>query len=170
MARTQTIEQLRQRIAALTATRVELTNAPCALAESREEIERWCAAQATIGDSRIGRRVAAVRHGGDLNDVLKISAFTAAATAGMGAPIDLAPMLASVFGPVAMAEILCRHLPADDNGVTVADRTARIQEIDRELDTLENDEETFVVASELTARPIARRGDARPEIVLAVRP
>lgn len=171
MARTPNIEQLRQRIAALTAERSALTSAPRSHAETRADVERWCAAQATIGDGRIGHHVKGVAHSGDLNDVFKVSAITGAPrghAGAMPAPIDLAPMLASVLGPVALAEILGRHLPADDNGVTAADRRARIVEIEAELFEAECAEERLIEASEAAGAPIARRADMDPRAVLGL--
>lgn len=157
MARPLSIETLRARIAALIAERHDLRNAAPTAAERHANVRAWCRAQAASAQGGIDYRVGV----GDFSDLLAVRVTA-------GSRVELAPMLAAVLGADALADSLCRNLVETSDGPSPAEREARIVEIGRELDELETQEEAQIEASEATGRPIARRGDARPEIVLAV--
>lgn len=53
------------------------------------------------------------------------------------------------------------------NFYCVVDLTARLTEIDAELDLLDTEEEQLGEMPDLDGDPIIRRTDARPEIILA---
>lgn len=82
--------------------------------------------------------------------------------------IPVGPLLVHMLGAGAVRNALLAELDAVPDLPPAAERAARINEIDAELDRLETAEEALIVESETTAHPIDRRADARPEIVLAV--
>lgn len=158
MARVQSIETLRARIAALIAERDALRNAPPTAAERRANVHAWCRAQAANAQAGIAYRVET----GDYSDLLAVRVT--------GNRVDLAPTLAALIGPDGLADALCKHIADTPDGMAAEDREARVVEIGHELEDLETQEERLIEATESTGRPIARRGDARPEIILAVHP
>ncbi|WHZ11755.1 MAG: hypothetical protein OJF60_002194 [Burkholderiaceae bacterium] len=88
--------------------------------------------------------------------------------AAAGQPVVLDPILAIAQGSDAAKAAMRAHLDAVvPEGMTPAARAARIVEIDAALNDLETKEEALICESELTASPIMRRSDARPEIILA---
>ena len=82
---------------------------------------------------------------------------------------DLTGLLAAVFGPDALAAALDRHVVALSDGPTEADRAQQLAAIAEDLAAAEEIEEALVQEAEAAGVPVARRGDARPEIVLRVR-
>lgn len=154
MARNQSIETLRLRIAALIAERHALRNAPPTTAEQRANVRAWCRAQAAEAQAGLAYRVET----GDFADLLAVRVT--------GNRVDLAPTLAALIGPDGLADALCKHIADTPDGMAAEDREARIVEIGRALDDLETQEERLIEASESAGRPVDRRGDARPEIVL----
>jgi hypothetical protein len=81
--------------------------------------------------------------------------------------IDLSPILVSVLGAAAVRAAILDAIEQVPTGLPASERRTRVREIDAELDQLEGDEERLIEESEAAGRPIARRADARPEIVLA---
>ena len=81
---------------------------------------------------------------------------------------DMAPMLCSLFGPELKARLgqAIESLPITP-GPALKDRPARLQHLRDELDRLERGEERLIREAEAAGEPLERRGDARPEIVLA---
>lgn len=158
MATKPSIAQLRARIAELQAERATLRASGDSHAEVCAGIDEFCQNAAARGDQSLGYAVMS----GTLAEGLTVKP-------GPGGVIDLAPVLASLMGADAMAAALQRHVRLMADGPNAADRAARLAEISAELDRLERDEETQIEASEATGAPIARRADARAEIVLGVR-
>lgn len=163
MARTQTLAQLRAHIPVLQAALAAERTAPMSRAETCAAIERQVAAHATVGEGRLRYHVVGVGHGGDLGDALRVRAAP-------DGHIDLLPMLVSILGADALTVTLCSYLPADDDGSTVADRAARIREIEAELFEVECAEEAAIEAIEATGASVDRRADASPLAVLGMHP
>lgn len=153
--------QDRTRIAELNAEREVIRDAPLSRAETTSAITAWCAEQAGELETRIRYRVNQVAHGDDLQGLFVVQPMTP------GGKIDMVSLVAALFGPQTMADALCGRLDPD-TGMSRSEKLQRLQSIDEELDALERREEAAVVRSELEGRPIARRADARPEIVLAL--
>jgi hypothetical protein len=82
---------------------------------------------------------------------------------------DMAASLAYLFGPGALVSPLLLQLDAVPDGPNAADRKARLEAIEQELDELELAEERLIEMAEEEGEPIARRPDIRAEIVLAPR-
>lgn len=158
MATKPSIAQLRPRIAELQSELAALQASGASHAEVCAGIDAFCRGAAARGDQTLGYAVIS----GTLGEGLTIRP-------GPGGVVDLAPVLASVLGADGLATALQRHVRLMEDGPSVAERAARLAEISAELDRHERDEETLIEASEATATPIARRADARPEIVLGVR-
>ena len=151
------IIRLRSRIAALQSEREALVVAGPNAAERAALVRDYCKHAGSAANVGIAYAFAT----GDLGPALKVRADPSGT-------LDLAPLLAAVLGPDALAEALCRHI-ADDDGPDAATRSARLVSIDTELDKLHNTEEDLVEASEAAGSPIPRRADAPPAVVLRVR-
>lgn len=89
--------------------------------------------------------------------------------AGPGGVVNLAPMLAAIFGPEAITAALDRHFDALPVSIDAETRAGMLADIGAELDTLEDAEEIEVCRLEALGERPDRRGDARPAIVLKVR-
>lgn len=150
------IMRLRARIAELQDERATLREAGMNSEERRAYVAAFCRDAAGTGNARIGYAAAA----DDLAGALSVRANPAGV-------VDLSQMLAALLGADVLAAALCRQLPSDE-APDAATRGARIVAIDAELDRIERQEEAEIVRSEAAGNPIARRGDARPEIVLEV--
>lgn len=83
--------------------------------------------------------------------------------------IDLAPLMAALFGPDVLRAALMQHVGDLDSAATTADRRTRLAEVAARLDDLETAEENIICGLESQGLTVDRRGDARPEIVLAIR-
>lgn len=84
--------------------------------------------------------------------------------------VALGEALVARFGTEAVEDMLTRHLEAEvPPGLDKAERSARLFQIEADLEALEREEEALIEASEQTDRPIARRRDAKPHIVLGER-
>lgn len=150
------IVRLRSRIVGLQDERATLRDAGMNSAERRAYVAAFCRDAAGAGDARIGYAVAA----DDLAGALSVRVNPAGVA-------DLSQMLAALLGADVLAGVLNRRLP-NDEAPDAAARSARIVAIDSELDRIEREEEAEIVRREAAGNPVARRGDARPEIVLEV--
>lgn len=84
--------------------------------------------------------------------------------------VALGEALVARHGTEAVEAMLTRHLEAEvPPGLDRAERSARLFQIEADLDALEIEEEKLIEASEQTDRPIARRRDAKPHVVLGER-
>lgn len=87
-----------------------------------------------------------------------------------GREVGLGEALVALLGAEAVEAALTRHLNAEvPPGLDRAERSARLFQIEAEIEALEAEEETLIEASEETDRSIARRRDAKPHIVLGER-
>lgn len=82
----------------------------------------------------------------------------------------LGGVLVALLGTEAVEDMLTRHLEAEvPPGLDKAERSARLFQIEADLEALEIEEEKRIEASEQTDRPIVRRRDAKPHLVLGER-
>lgn len=88
------------------------------------------------------------------------------AVAGHSTSVNLAGVFATVLGVEATCRALAPVIEALPEGITDEERAARVAEIRTELVRLGHIEEDLIEASEEAGTPIARRGDALPEVVL----
>lgn len=152
---------LRKHIAALTAEKSAIVASGRSRGEVHAGIDAFCRTAAAAGEQRLAHAITS----DDLTQAFVIR------DPGPNLFPNVAPLLAALLGADRLCEALCNGL--DDivpAGMPAADRAERLAEISAELDKLERDEERLIVASEETAAPIARRADARPEIVLELLP
>lgn len=84
--------------------------------------------------------------------------------------VDVGPVLALLMGvpQVAKALTACLEGYVDADAPTEAQRATELQDVEERLYSLEMAEEAEVCHLEAIGHAVARRGDARPEIVLAV--
>ena len=164
-----TIEQiaaLRSKISALGAERTPLESQVRSRAEVvalvKQRVANW--QEAAVREA--ARNVSLLAYG-DYPTLLRAETRDPSSEPGYA---DLGPLMVAMMG----AEQVCAFLLADINGVPAgldrSDRVARIEAIGDELDHLEAEEERLIEESEIEGQPIARRSNARPEIVLALRP
>ena len=140
------------------AERVQLQADTFGQSEARAGIAAHVAAAAAEIDQRLRYCVTT----GQLTDVLALRARP-------DGYVDLAPMLAVLIGPDALAAALDRYaldLPASTDPVATADRLAGIA---AELVAIEDAEEVEVCRLEGLGERPARRADADPAIVLKLR-
>lgn len=150
------IYRLRARIAALQAEHEALALTGPNAAERADLVASYCQRAGASAHAGLAFAIAT----GDLGPALMLRANQAGVA-------DAGPLFAAILGADALAAALCKYITPDD-GPDAATRAARMVAIDAELDRLEREEEAAVVRSELAGTPIARRADARPEIVLEV--
>lgn len=110
--------------------------------------------------ARLNLRLLAAGHVGV--DLLGANAY--------GSDVGLGEALVALRGAEAVEAALARHLDAEvPPGLDKAERSARLFQIEADLEALEIEEEKLIEASEQTDRPIARRRDAKPHLVLGER-
>lgn len=159
------VEALRARIAALQPERQTLVLQARTRAEVRAEIERTVAHWQERGAAALTRELQRAALGA-APDLLTADGTGPAAGGVAHVRLDLGPLLVAVLGPAAVRKALVGALDAVPEGMPAEARAARLAEIDAELGQLEAEEERLVEMSELDGDPIARRPDARAEIVL----
>jgi hypothetical protein len=160
------------------------TTKPATLAEVRESIETLTARRAAVEQAPLAhettRRLvraqfeqAAAGHAAALNRALQFpnrrGGVQLCVPAPVGGSIDLGGLLAAVLGVEPLMAMLEPRISALLDGPTEAARAADLAEIEAELLRVEHLEEDLIEASEADGWPGARRGDARPEIVLRVK-
>ena len=80
----------------------------------------------------------------------------------------LGPAFVAMLGAEVVSARLLAGIDQVPEGLDKAERLARIAAIGDELDRLEAEEERLISAAEAQGVEVLRRGDARPEIVLAI--
>ena len=151
------IADIRTQIAALQAERAALGVSGPSRSERRAAAEGYARTVAVLGEQRL-------QYGLESGDWQ--SAFSLQAT--QAGVVDVAPLLAGMLGHKAFAAALCKFAEQSPDAPPAAERVSRMAAIGNELDVLEAAEEAFIVRSENAGLSIPRRGDARPEIVLAL--
>lgn len=95
---------------------------------------------------------------------VKGAVIVAAAPGAASVALDMGALLVSLIGRDAIRAALLARVDCVPEGLAVAERRVRRNEIDAELDAVEREERLID-----TVDPhIARRPDARPEIVLSL--
>ena len=151
------IADIQAQIAALQAEAAALENSGPSRAERRAAVEGYAHSVAAVGEQRLQYGV----ESGDWQSAFSLQASHAGA-------VDVAPLLAALLGHKAFAAALGKFADQTADGPAAAERAARVAEISNELDRLETKEEAEIVRSEAAGSPIPRRGNARPEILLAL--
>jgi hypothetical protein len=82
--------------------------------------------------------------------------------------VDVGPLLVAMLGVEKVAAVLLARLDSIEDGPSRAQRVARIEAINTQLDDLETREERLIEQAEAEGETVLRRADARPEIVLAL--
>jgi hypothetical protein len=154
----QKLDAIRTKIAASKAQRAELLAMPRSREDIRAQLLDQLKRMAPSSDlARVAvRRVA---NGGDIRELFQ-APVSAQGTAHIGV------VLIGWFGVEVMAGALDVHVDALPEGVTKADRAARLAEIDSTLWELEVHEERLIVEAEGRGEYIERRSDANPAAVL----
>lgn len=158
-----TLTQVQAAIVALIGQHDEALNAPPSHAEVRAALVVTFEREAANAAASIARALRWPERG----DGLRLRAQITATPAGQQA--DLTSLFATFMGPDAILAALEPHIQKLLDGPSNAQRVERLAAIADELDRLENVEEDLVSEAEAAGVPVARRGDARPEIVLRVR-
>jgi hypothetical protein len=80
---------------------------------------------------------------------------------------DIGALVVSLVGGEKVRATWLETIDEIPEGLSASEKAKRLAVITRELDRLEAEEERLIVQSEQEGEPIARRADARPEIILA---
>lgn len=165
---TDRIGELRDRIAESQSERATLAAQKRSRAECVASIDALLDHWQSKGADSLAREAARLA-AGQPAEFLTAKGNAAVAGALGAAPfaLDLSALLVSLMGRDAVRAVLTSAIERIPAGLSASERRARLREIDAELDTIEGEEERLIEESEATAQPIARRSDARPEIVLA---
>ncbi|HEY0877862.1 MAG TPA: hypothetical protein VGE10_05370 [Zeimonas sp.] len=164
----QHMSDLRQQIAALQTERAELLALPRdrATVEAiiRQTVEHW----QRDGEQHVAREIARTAAGGP--HALLVSRGVVPATHGAPAPFDLAlgPLLTALLGADHVEAALLRYVESVPAGMPAAERETRLAEIAKTLDAIEAEEEKSIMLAAGEGISIARRPNARPEIVVGV--
>ena len=163
----QQIDGLRETIKALQAERSTLLAQPRSRVEIVAAVDDWVTHSQQQGDAAMHREVAKLA-AGQPAELLRVKGLSVGSAGAAVATIDLGPMLVALLGADAVRAAFLARMETLPEGMDTTARRLRLAEIDAELDTLEAEEEREIETSESTSWPIARRADARPEIVLAL--
>lgn len=164
MSRPPSIETLRKRIAALQAERAELESQTRSRAEVVTTLEGLIAQWSAMGAATIARELERLALGQPAEPLTMRKAVPVGAAPGVApVSVNFGPLMVALLGADAVKSALMGFVQAIPEGVPTAQRLARLAEIGEELDRLESEEESMVVASGGT---IERRANARPEIIL----
>jgi hypothetical protein len=157
------IEELRARLRALQAERTVLAaqsrDRSQVVATVRQAVEH--AHAAFVAQTRVALQVVAA--GRSFESPFKGEVLTVGR-------VQVLEGIVGALGVEAVMDMLLRQIDCVPEGLTHDVRAARLAEIDRDIERIENAEEDLIEASEAAGTPIVRRADARPEIVLRVRP
>lgn len=160
-----TVDELRDRLAALREERDQVLAAPVPEAEALRDLDRWL----DHVEASAGLPVRGFMHGGEwpnLAVVLRPGQKT----------VDASPAIDQLFALMvatnrpAIRALMAAAIADEYEGQAPLDadaRASRLREIDGDLDRLEKVEEVLIRQAEALGLPILRRGDARPEVVLA---
>lgn len=162
-----TIEDLRRQLVALHDERAAIEDAPQPVAQAEADLDAWLDEIEASAGLPVSGFLRGDRSGWpSLGVVLRPGQKTPDASAAVEQVFALliATNRDAVRGMMAgaIADALEGKRP-----LSAEDRAARLREIDAEADRLERAEEALVRAAEAAGLPILRRGDARPEVVLA---
>lgn len=162
----QHVADLREQIAALQDERARLRALPRDRATVEQIVRQTVAAWHAEGSAHVERELSKVARG-SAHALLVAQGLVAPSTASVPQPfaLSLGPMLVAVLGAEAVERALLRFVDETPAGMPVHERDARLAEIADELDRLERDEEKTIVEAEREGEQIARRRNARPDII-----
>ncbi len=158
------LKPLRASIAALQSERAELRRQVRSRSEVAEHVGA-CVAEWQQEARRAGRYALLMLSQGDHMPLMQ--APVSESSPQVPAEADLGPLMVALLGADKVADVLLTEIDSIPEGMPCAARRARLEEIGAELLALETEEEHLITAAEEAGDYIARRPDARPEIVLA---
>lgn len=165
------IADLREQIAALQDERARLGALPRDRATVEQIVRQAVAVWHAEGAAHVEREISKIAKGA-AHSLLVSHGIVAVGVPGVPQPfaLNLGPMLVAVLGTDAVERALLRFVDQTPAGAPARERDARTAEIDIELDRLELEEEQTIVLAAGKGVHVARRCDARPEIVVSAPP
>jgi hypothetical protein len=158
------IESLRVTIASLQREQKTLTNQVRSRSEVAAYVERCAAKWERDAQQAMSRTLNVLAYGhAPLMRAEVIDGTTQAPS-----EADLGTLMVAMLGAEKVTSVLLSNLNEVPEGLDTPTRLARLSVIATELDRLETEEERLIEASEYTGAPVPRRGDGRPEIILAL--
>lgn len=157
-----TLEQLRTKIASRHVELNAIENAGPSREERQQRIASYFQRMEDEGKERLKWAVVSEDFGSAFNATIYQPDGT------FGVPTVSIQVLAALLGAKSLTAATCQHLSTVPEALDTRARAARITETAQELNTLERAEEDEVSRMEAQGVPVARRADARPEIVLAI--
>lgn len=163
------VDALRAEIRDRQDERARLRSLPRDRATVETIVRNTVAAWHTEGSMHVTRELRKVAAGA-AHSLLVQHGLVAPSTAPAPAPfaLNLGPMFVALLGNEAVEAALMRFVDETPAGMPARERDARIAEINAELDRLEADEESLIVLAGREGEHIARRRDARPDIICRV--
>lgn len=157
------ISSLRGQIKKLRDERDALTAQTRSRNEVRALVERQIAALQQQGQKQAARTLVRLAYG-------EMPTLLAAEVKGAFPQADLGAVLASLLAADELRKFLLAGIEEIPESLDAADKAKHLQEIEASLLDLEREEEALIVESENCGQPVQRRRDARPEIVLGMKP
>lgn len=169
-----TIADVQAKIDELNQERQELVSLPLSSDEAEEKVRQLIRAQRERGAETIDSLVRFISQGKGIdNRQHGLLATLVSSIYESSSPnrADLFPVLATLFADQLEAVLvpLVRQKCEEDGGISEADRSKRLEEIDKELLKLEQQEESAISEAEINdIWTFRRRDDFRPEVVLGI--
>lgn len=161
------IERLRKAIADLQAERLALEQAGLSRQEAEALAREWAAQAAEDGEAML-RSIAVRAQGGNSSHALIDEAIHLRGAA--NPRIRAGSLVVMALGVDTFMDRLRPHLAALPEAPSREAKAERLVAIAEELDRLESEEERLICQAEAEGHQIGRRGDARPDIVIAPEP
>lgn len=165
MVFTEEIDYQREQIATLKREQEAVFAQKRSRAEVAEAVEQHLAHLAGQGASMMARSLQMFAAGVAASPT---TVFGSAGADGV-ARIDIGPLLAAAVGVDRMREMCLAALDSVPEGLSREARKQRLDEIAHKLESEEIYEELLIERSEEFGTPVARRPDASPHVVLAVK-
>lgn len=168
-AYTEHVADLRQQITERQDERARLRSLPRDRATVEAVVKKTVAHWDAEGRAHVDRQLSTIA-AGNAHALLVSHGLVAPGTGAVPQPfaLNLGPMFVAILGVDAVEAALLRFVDETPAGIPARERDARLAEIAEELDRLERDEETTIARAAREGEYIARRPDARPEIILRV--
>lgn len=159
------VARTREHIDTLKAERNAVFNQCRSRAEVALAVDAQIANMAAAGSATIARSLQMFAAGTASSPMM----ISGVAGADGVARIDIGPLLVAAVGVERMREVYLAALSSVPVGLSADDRVQRLTEIACEIEIAEVMEESWIAESEDAGHPIARRADARAEVILAER-
>ena len=158
------IDRIRGEIRKLNRERENVLAAPLPLKEAEERLGAWIDQQTDL--AALPFRLAAFTE----PEPAKERPLHVDETGGRGGGVDLAPVLAALFGDTIKERLAAalKTMPDYEPGLPLAERPKKAAELDNQILELERQEEAIITQAETNGIRIARRPDADPRAVLGV--